>query len=125
MELRIAIVEVVTGPLVTSLVVLMVANILLAIVAAIKEGTFSFRNLGDFVPNRLLPLVAYVILAVLARLVDGWQALAVATYAGLVSMYAAGILSAIKRIFNGNIPIPQVLTDKKEEIAAKKVGHEG
>ncbi len=123
MELQTVIVEVVTGPLVTTLVALMVANILLAIVAAIKEGTFSFRNLGDFIPNRLLPLIAYVVLAALAKLVEGWQALAIAVYAGLLSMYGAGILSAIKKIF-GDMPIPQMLTEKKETVAAKRTPQE-
>ena len=95
-----------------ALVALMTANVILAIIAAIKDKTFSFRNIGDFVPNRLLPMLAYVVIAILAKITDGWTPVVVAVYAGLVAMYSAAILDAVKSITGINIP--NVITDKKK-----------
>jgi hypothetical protein len=104
--------SVLCSPQTISLVSLMAANVLLAIIAALKDNTFSFRNLGDFVPNRFLPLVVYIVIAFLSRISNEWVAVVVTVYAGLVAMYSAAILAAVKSITG--IEIPNVITDKKK-----------
>lgn len=98
-------------PAMIALVALMVANILLSVIAALAKGTFTFRNLGDFVPKRLLPLIGYFIVAPLAGFVDDMAAVAIAMYAGLVTLYTTGILAAIKSLTG--LKIPNVLSDKR------------
>ncbi|KKK68062.1 hypothetical protein LCGC14_2947810, partial [marine sediment metagenome] len=78
------VINTITGADVIGLIVLMTANIALSIIAAIKNGVFAFRNLGDFVPKRILPFIVYVIVAVLATGLDGYIAAKVAIYAALV-----------------------------------------
>lgn len=111
-NLLMAIMQVVTGPAIVALVGLMVANVALSIIAAISKGEFSFRNLGDFVLTRVLPLITYVIVAFLAEIVDGWAVAVVAVYAGLVALYGAGIIAAVKALTGINIP--NVFTEKRE-----------
>jgi len=105
------IMEAITGPEVIALMAMMTANVLLSIIAAISKKKFSFRNLGDFVLTRFLPLVTYVIIAVFAEVVDGWQAATIAVYAGLIAMYGAGIAAAIKSLTG--VSIPNVFSEKK------------
>ena len=101
-----------TGADVVGLVSLMAANIILSIAAAIKNGVFAFGNLGDFVPKRVLPLIAYLILAVLATSTDGYIVAKIAVYAGLVSMYGAGIARAVESLTG--IKIPNIFAKKAE-----------
>ncbi len=103
--------DLVSGPEVIALVALMAANVILSIIAAIKNREFSFRNLGDFIPNRLMPMLAYLVLALLAACVPEWTAAAVAVYAGLVAMYGAGIAAAVKSITG--IAIPDSFTERR------------
>ncbi len=111
MDITAMIIELVTGPEVIALVALMAANVILSVVAAIKNHEFSFRNLGDFIPNRLMPLLAYLVLAALARYVPAWAAAAVTVYAGLIAMYGAGIAAAVKSITG--IDIPDSFTERR------------
>jgi len=111
-NLLMAIMQVVTGPAIIALVGLMAANIALSIIAAISKGEFSFRNLGDFVLTRVLPLVTYIIVALLAEIVDGWTAAVVTVYAALVALYGAGIAAAIKALTGVNIPA--IFTEKRK-----------
>ncbi len=104
MDITAILIEMVTGPEVIALVALMAANVILSIIAAIKNHEFSFRNLGDFIPHRLMPMLSYLVLAVLARYVPEWVAAAVTVYAGLIAMYGAGIAAAVKSITGVNIP---------------------
>jgi len=113
MDLSTMIMEVVWGPEIIALVALMVANVLLAIIAALYKGEFSFRNLADFVPNRIMPLIAYIVVAILASVVDGWTAVAIAVYTGLIVLYGAGITAALKALTGINIP--EVFTEKRRE----------
>jgi len=108
-----ALIQVVTGANSISLIALMSANILLSVIAAIKNGVFSFRNFGDFVPKRILPYIAWVVVAVLAKVVGEWEGVAVTIYAGLIAMYSTGILAAIKSLTG--ISIPEVFSEKKKE----------
>lgn len=103
--------QVITGPEIIALVSLMAANVALSIIAAIAKGEFSFRNLGDFVVTRVLPLITYVIVAMLASFIDSWTAVVIAVYAGLVALYGAGIIAAIKALTGVNIP--KVFTEKR------------
>ena len=105
-------IDVCTGAEVVGLLTLLVGNTLLSIFAAIKNGVFSFRNLGDFIPNRVLPFVAYLVVALLAELVEGWVAGAIAVYAGLVAMYGAGCVAAIKSLTG--IDIPGIFSERSE-----------
>lgn len=113
MDITAAIMEIITGPEMVALISLMAANILLAIIAAISKGTFSFRNLGDFIPNRVVPLIAYVIVGMLAQVVGEWTAVVIAVYAGLVALYSAGILASLKSLTGLNIP--DIFSEKKKE----------
>lgn len=105
------IVDLVTGPEIIALVSLMTANVVLSILAAIKNNEFCFRKLGDFVTTRFLPLVGYLVVAGLASAVGDWAVAAVAVYIGLVAMYGAGIAAALKALTG--ISIPNVFTEKK------------
>ncbi|MBA7650298.1 hypothetical protein ES703_58101 [subsurface metagenome] len=98
--------EIMTGPLMISLVALMAANILLSVMVAIYKGEFSFRKFPDFVPKRIGPLAIYVIVAVLAKIVGEWQGIAILIYAALISLYTTGIIAAIKSLTGWNIPNP-------------------
>lgn len=104
-------IEVITGADMIALVALMAANVLLSIIAAVTKGVFSFRNLGDFVSTRVVPLIVYIIVAVLAQIISDWTAAAIAIYAGLVALYGAGILAAVKSLTGINIP--SVLSERK------------
>jgi hypothetical protein len=105
-----SIIEAVTGTDVTVLVALLAANLVLSVLASLVKGTFTLRKVADFIPNRLVPLVGYLVIASLADLVGGWAAVAAATYAGLVALYSAGILAAIKSITG--MKLPDVITEK-------------
>jgi len=111
------IIEVITGPEIIALVALMAVNVILSITAAIAKGEFSFRNLGDFVGTRVVPLIAYLVVALLAEALGDWTAAAIAVYAGLVALYGAGIAAAIKALTG--VSIPNVFTEKR-----KKDSHE-
>lgn len=106
-----AIMQVITGPAIITLVGLMVANVALSVTAAVSKGEFEFRHLGDFVPTRVLPLLTYVLVAFLAEFVDGWTVAVVAVYAGLVALYGAGIAAAIKALTG--VDIPDIFTEKR------------
>jgi len=106
----IIIIEVITGPEIIALVALMAVNVILSIIAAIAKGEFSFRNLGDFVGTRVIPLIAYVVVALLAQVLDDWTAAAIAVYSGLIVLYSAGIAAAIKSLTGINIP--DIFTEK-------------
>jgi len=110
MDFVAVIIETVSGAEVIGLIALMIANVLLSICAAVKNNAFSFRNLGDFIPKRLLPLVAYLLVAVLARVSGGWTAAVIAIYAGLVAMYGAGICAAVKSLTG--VSIPNIFSEK-------------
>lgn len=112
MDLIAIILEVITGPEIIALVALMGANVILSIIAAIAKGEFSFRNLGDFVGTRVVPLIAYVVVALLAQVQKDWTPAALAVYAGLVALYGAGIAAAIKSLTGVNIP--DIFTEKRE-----------
>ena len=101
-----------TGPAMIALVALLAANLCLSVVAAIAKRVFTFRKLSDFVPRRVLPLVGYIIVAALAEVVDGWNAVAIATYAGLVALYATGILAALRSL---GLKLPDVVTEKEKK----------
>lgn len=105
------ILEAITGAEVIALTALMAVNILLSIIAAITKGEFSFRNLGDFVGTRVMPLLAYMVVALLAEVLDDWTPAAVAVYAGLIVLYSAGIAAAIKSLTG--ISIPNIFTEKR------------
>lgn len=107
-----AIINALTGGDVIGLVALMAANIILSIVAAIKKGVFSFRNLGDFVPKRLMPFIAYLVIAALASVSDQYVAAQVAVYAVLVALYGAGIAAAVKSLTG--ISIPNIFSEKRD-----------
>jgi len=117
MDLSLMIIEVITGPEIIALVALMAVNVILSITAAIAKGEFSFRNLGDFVGTRVVPLIAYLVVALLAEALGDWTAAAIAVYAGLVALYGAGIAAAIKALTG--VSIPNVFTEKR-----KKDSHE-
>ena len=87
-----------------ALVAMIVANLALSIVAAVQKKVFTFRKLGDFVNTRVLPFVVYLVIAGLAQVVGEALIAQVALYAGLVAMYVAAILAAIKSITGLNIP---------------------
>lgn len=112
MDMSLMIMEVITGPAIIALVALMAVNVILSITAAIAKGEFNFRNLGDFVGTRVVPLIAYVVVALLAEVLDDWTAAAIAVYAGLVALYGAGIAAAIKALTG--VSIPNVFTEKKK-----------
>lgn len=112
MDISLMIMEVITGPEIIALVALMGCNIILSIIAAIAKGEFTFRNLGDFVGTRVMPLIAYMVVALLARVIDGWTPAAVAVYAGLVALYGAGIAAAVKSLTG--VGIPDVFTEKRK-----------
>ena len=111
MDLSSMIMEVITGPAIIALVSLMGVNVILSIVAAVTKGEFSFRNLGDFVGTRVVPLIAYVVVALLAEVLDDWTPAALAVYAGLVALYGAGIAAAIKALTG--VSIPNIFTEKR------------
>ncbi len=112
MDLSLMIMEVITGPEIIALVALMGCNVILSIIAAIAKGEFTFRNLGDFVGTRVVPLIAYVVVALLAEALDDWTAAAIAVYAGLIALYGAGIAAAIKALTG--VSIPTVFTEKRK-----------
>ena len=112
MDLSSMIMEVITGPEIIALVALMAVNVILSIIAAITKGEFSFRNLGDFVGTRVVPLIAYVVVALLAQVLDDWTAAAIAVYAGLVALYGAGIAAAVKSLTG--VSIPNIFTEKRK-----------
>ncbi|MBA7688717.1 hypothetical protein ES703_97206 [subsurface metagenome] len=110
MELSSMIIEVISGPEIIALIALMGTNVLLSIIAAIAKGEFSFRNLGDFVGTRVMPLIAYIVVALLAEVLADWTPAALVVYAGLVALYGAGIAAAIKSLTG--VSIPNVFTEK-------------
>ncbi len=112
MDISLMIMEVITGPEIIALVALMGANIILSITAAIVKGEFSFRNLGDFVGTRVVPLIAYVVVGMLAQVHGEWTPAALTVYAGLVALYGAGIAAAVKALTGVNIP--NIFTEKKK-----------
>jgi len=111
MDLSLMIMEVITGPEIIALVALMAVNVILSITAAIAKGKFSFRNLGDFVGTRVVPLIAYLVVALLAEALGDWTPAALAVFAGLVALYGAGIAAAIKSLTG--VSIPNVFTEKQ------------
>ena len=108
-----SIINAVTGPAVIALVSLLVANVILSILAALKNGTFTFRKLGDFGSTRVLPLVGYFVVAALADMVEGWDAMRIAVYAGLISLYSAGMLAALKSLTG--LKLPDIITEKEKK----------
>ncbi|MBA7673591.1 hypothetical protein ES703_81794 [subsurface metagenome] len=117
MDISLMIMEVITGPEIIALVALMGCNVILSIIAAIAKGEFSFRNLGDFVGTRVVPLLAYVVVALLAQVLDDWTPASLVVFAGLVALYGAGIAAAIKALTG--VSIPNIFTEKR-----KKDSHE-
>jgi len=111
-DLSLIIMEVIAGPEIIALVALMAVNIILSVIAAIVKGEFTFRNLGDFVGTRVVPLIAYVVVALLAEVLDDWTPAALAVYAGLVALYGAGIAAAIKSLTG--VSIPDIFTEKRK-----------
>lgn len=112
-SITMALANAVTGPEVVALVALMTANVVLSILAAIKNGKFTFRKVGDFAKTRILPLTAYIILNVMAQFIGGWMVAAGLVYAGLVAMYGTGILAAVKALTG--VSIPRILTERENE----------
>ena len=112
MDLNTMLINVITGPAIIALVALMAANVILSIVAAVARGEFSFRNLGDFVGTRVVPLIAYVVVALLAQVLGDWTPAALTVYAGLVALYGAGIAAAIKALTG--VSIPDIFTEKRK-----------
>ena len=112
MDLSLLIMEVITGPEIIALVALMAVNVTLSIIAAIAKGEFSFRHLGDFVGTRVVPLIAYIAVALLAQVLDDWTPAAFAVYAGLIALNGAGIAAAIKALTG--VKIPNIFTEKRK-----------
>ncbi|GAH48557.1 unnamed protein product [marine sediment metagenome] len=112
MDMSLMIMEVITGPEIIALVALMASNVILSIIAAIAKGEFSFRNLGDFVGTRVVPLIAYVVVGILAQVQQDWGPAALTVYAGLVALYGAGIAAAIKALTG--VSIPNIFTEKRK-----------
>jgi len=106
-------VEVLASGTMIALVALMLGNVLLSVIAAIAKKTFSFRNLGDFGLTRVLPMIGYIVMAILSNFADSLVAIEVATYAGLIALYSTGIIAALKSLTGINIP--DILSEKKVE----------
>lgn len=111
MDIIQAILGVLTGTQTVALISLMAANVILSIIAAVYKNEFELGHLGDFVPNKIWPFIAYLVVGVLAEFVDGFTAVAIAVYVGLTGLYIRGILAAIKSITGLNIP--NILSEKK------------
>jgi hypothetical protein len=100
------IIEVLKSAEMIAVVSVMGANVILAIAASFRTGTFELGRLGDFIIQRVLPAMVYIVVAVLAKLVDGYTAVSLAVFAGLMAMYGRGILTAIKDLTGIEIPEP-------------------
>jgi len=108
-----SILNAVSGPEIIALLALAATNILLSILVAIYKGEFSFVEVGKFVGTRAVPLIAYLVVAALADIVDGYAAVAIVLYAGLVALYGTGILRAIRSLFPW-LKLPENLTEKEK-----------
>ena len=106
-----AILEAVMGPVSMGLLILMAGNLILSIVAALKNGIFEIGHLGDFINTKFWPWVGYVLAAMLAVFDERLLAVAVATATGLTAIYLRGILAAFRSLTG--IKIPDILTEKK------------
>ena len=113
MDIWNSIISAITGGPVIALLVLLAANLVLSLIAAIQKGTFNLAKLSDFIPKRLWPFLAYVVVALLAQAVAEFAAVAVVVYVGLVSLYVKGILAAVKSITG--LAIPDVISEKLKE----------
>ena len=111
MEIIIALMEAASGPEVIGLIGLMMANVILSITASLYHKEFAFRNLGDFVLKRALPLVTYIALATISKFSAGWDVGAIAVYVGLVAMYGSGIAAAVKSLTG--ISIPNIFSERR------------
>jgi len=60
----------------------------------------------------VVPLIAYVVVALLAEVLDDWTPAALVVYAGLVALYGAGIAAAIKALTG--VSIPSIFTEKRK-----------
>lgn len=112
------IMAVITGSQMFALFALMIINVILSIAVAIAKGEFSFDELPKFIPNRVWPLIAYVMVALLAAFSSEWAPIAIAVYAGLVVLYTKGILAAVKSITG--LQIPDILIEPVATILARK-----
>jgi hypothetical protein len=113
------IMEVLNSAQTGALVALVAADVILSIIAALKTHTFTFRNVGDFVLQRVGPAVVYIVVAVMSTIAGGqWPALAVTVYAGLMAAFTSATLKAISTITG--IPMPAFLINKKTEMPSAK-----
>ena len=107
------IIAVLTGSQTIALISLLGANFLLALIAAIKDGSFNLAKLSDFIPRRIAPFLVYVVVAVLAEIITDFAAMAITVYVALAALYVKGVIAAIKSITG--LPIPDNISEKLKE----------
>jgi hypothetical protein len=96
MTIESALMEIAPG--IRVLLILALANLLLGVLHAIKEKAFDWAKLADWIPDYLVPVLAWAILAVVAYLVpeDFWALVGVnlGAAAANVALGTVGLMMA-------------------------------
>jgi hypothetical protein len=99
-----ALVEVVKSTQMNVMIGLLIAALVLGVAAAIKDKSFQWGKFGDFVPDKIWPLIAWVVVAALAGLSGEWSSIGALVYAGVIAIYTKGILGSVKTLTGLDIP---------------------
>jgi uncharacterized membrane-anchored protein len=84
------------------------ANVILAVAASIKTGTFRLGYLANFVKSKLLPyLLGFMAALLVAQVQTNLSSLPTAIWAAIELALIGDILSALKEI---GLPVPEQLT---------------
>ena len=107
-EIQTAIMTVINSGQMKAMIVLLIAALVLGVASAIKSGTFKWSEFGKFVPDKIWPLIAWVVVAVIANMSNEWAGLGNLVYAGIIAIYTKGILGSVKLLTG--LDIPKVLS---------------
>lgn len=93
----------------TVILILIVVDLLAGIIVALKEGTFQFNKLANFLNTTVLCCVAgYYILGLIVMTHREFATLLLAAYGLLDVSLLAGIWAKLGKLFPG-LPVPKVI----------------
>ncbi|MDD4984201.1 MAG: phage holin family protein [Dehalococcoidales bacterium] len=106
----------VDGPKLAALVILLLVNLFLGVIVAIKTGTFNLKKFGGFVGEKVMFILGYLVVGAVALIDDVWKPVVTLALAGVIATYIGFITQNLKELGWKWFPsVTDLITGKTED----------
>ena len=105
-------VNIVDGVKINTLVILLMANLATGVLVAFKTHTFTVKEFGKFVGDKVPYMLGYLTIGLVALVDDSWKAIVTVAFAGVTARYLGYIAQNFRELGWGDW-IPDLLVGKK------------